>query len=486
MTLRKHKLNTPFPLLLCLIVLLTTAFSQPDGASPVNIPGFTCYRGVNEIYASMHALAEEYPDLVEIIDIGDSWEKLDPAPEPGFDLLVFRLNNRVVVEPKPRLVLVAGLRANAFAPVEVLLRFAEQLLLSYNTDPEATWMLDHLDLNFVFTANPDGRLRAEGQSFVGAKPEDITWSKNTNPGDCPGSGGVALNHNFAFAWQPGEQNACLETYPGQAPGSEPETAALQVFLAALQDSYSPSTMLINLESYGDRLVTPLLSTKIPNDHTEQLYTLANKLTFDSEVEPFSNLSPVVDILNGTLVDHAFGELSIPSLLLTVGNQYLGGHVTRCSFFEDLVVGDILGVLRRAARAAAGPYEMAEGPEIAEIEINQSGKYLNIKGSADDMSFYWQPDHAGTVDSMYFSVDSPPWIPGTQIYPVDSLTQNLEFPFMAEFSLRFDLSSLSPGRHTLYLQALDDTSNAGFVESLFVYPFHEHYLPWIGKPSAAQD
>ena len=62
---------------------------QADG-----IPSFTCYRTVEETYATLAQIAADYPDLATLVDIGDSWEKTTPGGAAGYDLLVLILSNK--------------------------------------------------------------------------------------------------------------------------------------------------------------------------------------------------------------------------------------------------------------------------------------------------------------------------------------------------------------------------------------------------------
>ena len=48
---------------------------KPLAGQTSGIPGYPCFRTISEIYASAETLAQSYPNLVELIDIGDSWEK---------------------------------------------------------------------------------------------------------------------------------------------------------------------------------------------------------------------------------------------------------------------------------------------------------------------------------------------------------------------------------------------------------------------------
>ena len=70
---------------------LTEKYSKPAERlkdQTEGIPGYPCYRTVEETLATGAALAAAYPDLAEWIDIGDSWEKTEPGGLDGYDLMV--------------------------------------------------------------------------------------------------------------------------------------------------------------------------------------------------------------------------------------------------------------------------------------------------------------------------------------------------------------------------------------------------------------
>jgi hypothetical protein len=174
---------------------LTQRYRSPPQAlrGQVNgIPGFPCYRTVEETYASAQAIATEHPDLATWTDIGDSWEKKTGIG--GYDLMVLKLSNSAVPGPKPRFFVMSAIHAREYATAELMTRFAEYLISNYGTDADATWLLDDHEIHFVLQANPDGRKQAESGQL---------WRKNTNKNYCgPNSSnrGADLNRNYPFEW----------------------------------------------------------------------------------------------------------------------------------------------------------------------------------------------------------------------------------------------------------------------------------------------
>ncbi|MEZ4615683.1 MAG: hypothetical protein R2867_09240 [Caldilineaceae bacterium] len=47
------------------------------------IPGFPCYRTVEETYADLQDLATSHPTLARWVDIGDSWDKSTAGGAPA-------------------------------------------------------------------------------------------------------------------------------------------------------------------------------------------------------------------------------------------------------------------------------------------------------------------------------------------------------------------------------------------------------------------
>ncbi len=197
------------------------------------IPGFACYRTVEETLDTMDELVATYPALASIVDIGESWRRTqDPAN--GYPLRVLRLaNDTSDIGRKPVLFAMSSVHAREYTPAELMTRFAEQLLAGYGSDADSTWLLDNHEFHLLLQANPDGRKRAE---------TGLSWRKNTNyvDGPCaspiPSAGrteGIDLNRNYPWSWNTNGGSSgvtCEATYRGPSGGSEPETQAVVDYL----------------------------------------------------------------------------------------------------------------------------------------------------------------------------------------------------------------------------------------------------------------
>ena len=142
------------------------------------IPGFGCYRTVEETFQTAEDLVTHNPDLASWIDVGDSWEKLTPGGNDGYDMKVLRLTNANVTGTpptgstgKPRLFVTSAIHAREYTTAELMTRFAEYLVANHGIDADATWLLDEHEIHLLLITNPDGRKHAE---------TGILWRKNTN------------------------------------------------------------------------------------------------------------------------------------------------------------------------------------------------------------------------------------------------------------------------------------------------------------------
>ena len=89
------------------------------------------YKTVEEIYAFLDQKVAQFPNLVEKVDIGDSWCKSHPGacvlPSPwnGYDLYVLHLTNRNIPGPKPVFWADGDIHSREIATPEVVMRLID-------------------------------------------------------------------------------------------------------------------------------------------------------------------------------------------------------------------------------------------------------------------------------------------------------------------------------------------------------------------------
>jgi len=457
------------------------------------IPGYPCYRTVEETFLAAEELAAVYPQLTSWIDIGDSWEKTTPGGPDGYDIKVLRLTNESIEVEKPSLYVLGSIHAREYAAAELATRFAEQLLESYDVDPDTTWLLDYHKIHIVLQANPDGRKKAE---------TGLSWRKNTNNSDgcsISTSFGVDLNRNFEFYWNSGGSSgdACDITYHGSAAASEPETQALQdygwsIFYDQRDDpitSPAPITttgIFLDLHSYGEVFLWPWgWTAATPPNHSGML-TLARKMGFFNSYDADHRVYAV----SGTTKDYFYGEFGVPSYTVEMGVSFFES----CANFENDVWPENLPMLTYAAKASRFPYIAPSGPDVIDISLSQSaaapGEPVALSATINDTRFNSSPGVEPVQDIVaaeYF-IDSPPWVTDTipvsfHLVPVDGSFDSPIEPVEASI----DTSGLSNGRHLVFVRGQDADGNWGVISAEYLFIIDPVIAPTIqGQVTAADN
>jgi hypothetical protein len=432
--------------------------------SGINNPIYACYRDSASIYQSIQSLVDKYPDLVEVSPIGDSWE--------GQPIQAIKLTNQFIDEPKPRLVLISGLRANAFAPVELNLRFAEDLLANHENDEkddwfwdwdedntcgdepceDNTWLLNFFEVHIIPLANPDGRLIAEAEAALDENA--VYWQNNTHNSCSSSNNGVRLTNNFPYEWKQASNGPCDPIYEGSDSGSEPETHAIMEYLTSLQ-SKEP-ILLLHLDVYENAFYLPyLFNPSAENPHSLELYTLAKKIAYGTLSDPKKPEIAGIRPSHGNLIDYSFGELAIPSLIFSMGNFRAGEYASYCNYYNEYLLENNLKALYRAVKVSVAPYKLAYGPEIEIDKPVRQDDQLIINGTADDAkSWYGAAEIHSPIEEVTFSLDLPPWHPDAEPVLVSNLTTDPTDKHISHFSLTLNIEELSLGKHRIFFQAWD--------------------------------
>lgn len=459
----------------------TAAFNWRAEASPdqiAGIPGYPCYRTVEETYLTAATIAAAYPQLAEWIDVGDSWEKVTPGGNPGYDMMVLRLTNEAIDGDKPKLFITAAIHAREYTPAELTTRFAELLVNNYGVDPDITWILDHHEVHLMLQANPDGRKFAEG---------GLSWRKNTNNNYCANTNtrGADLNRNFSFYWNgclPGQGcssgSQCSLTYRGASAASEPEVQAVQNYMRAIfpdqRDDPLPAPapadatgVYLDIHSYSQLVLWPwgFTSTVAPNGPA--LQTLGRKFAF------FNNYSPQQAIglypTDGTTDDFGYGELGVASYTFELGTAFFQA----CSTFENTILPGNMPALLYAAKVVRTPYLTPAGPDALNVAAAPAaitvGDPVVLTATINDTRFNnsngVEPVQAITAAEYY--IDTPPWQPGALAYPMAAADGAFNSTVEA-VTATVNTSALSAGRHIIFVRGRDAANNWGAFSAVFLH------------------
>ncbi len=456
----------------------TAAFNirqQPLPGQEAGIPGYPCYRTVEETFQTAQDIVAAHPTLASWVDAGDSWEKVTAGGLPGYDMNVLVLTNSAVPGPKPKLFITSAIHAREYTTAELATRFAEQLVNGYGVDPDITWILDHHEVHLMLQTNPDGRKQAE---------TGLSWRKNTNQAYCGAtstSRGADLNRNFQFQWGccgGSSGSACSETYRGPSAASEPEVQAVQNYMRAIfpDQRADPLTspapadatgVYIDLHSYSELVIWPwgFTSTVAPNGTA--LQTLGRKFAFFNNYEPGQAIT--LYATDGTTDDFSYGDLGVASYTFELGTSFFQA----CSTFENTILPANLPSLLYSAKVARTPYLTPAGPDALNVAAAPAtitvGDPVALTAAINDTRFNnstgAEPTQAIAAAEYY--IDTPPWQAGAVAYPMAAVDGNFNSTVEA-VTATINTSGLTTGRHIIFVRGKDAANNWGAFSAVFLH------------------
>jgi len=488
------------------------------------ISGFPCYRnlkGMTTFMTDLEVKASAIDHLnVEVIDIGDSYEKT-ADPNKGYDMLALKITGDGVAAKgwstdKGIVFITCGVHAREYAPPELCARWAESLVDGYGIDTETTSILDHTEVHMIIESNPDGRSIAETN-------RGAYHRKNTRPG-CSrfSSRGVDLNRNFPFKWglSGSSTSKCDATYRGSAPASEPEVQAIVAYAESvfpesqrkddpirdINDPYpedSTKGVYYDIHAYGNLIIWPWIYQEQVSANEESLQATARKLkSFNNYALAGPGQPDWLYPASGNTADYFYGELGALSFGYELGTTFYQD----CSTFENVIVPDNLPGFVYTARISTKPYRLSKGPDVTDLSTPSITNYhptndIDISVTVSDSKLSSGPGTyaPSTQDIASISVcaDMHPYDidsngNGPQIVTVPlrdnagtTVTETILVPLSTANFLRDPLI----GPHILYAQGTDSDGTVGPVmvvsfditcddESSFIFQGVTRTCAWV--------
>ncbi|KAI4538688.1 hypothetical protein MG293_010955, partial [Ovis ammon polii] len=210
------------------------------------------YHSLNEIYSWIEVMTERYPDMVEKIHIGSSYEKY-----PLYVLKVSKKEQRA----KHAMWIDCGIHAREWISPAFCLWFVGSVTYYYGKEKMHTNLLKNMDFYIMPVVNVDG--------YDYTWKKDRMWRKNRSLHEKNACIGTDLNRNFASKHWCGEgasSSSCSEIYCGTYPESEPEVKAVADFL---RRNIKHIKAYISMHSYSQKIVFPYsYSRSRSKDHEE--------------------------------------------------------------------------------------------------------------------------------------------------------------------------------------------------------------------------
>jgi hypothetical protein len=188
------------------------------------------YRSYQESLEILYNLQKENPNLIEIIKIGETYEKRD--------IVLAKISQNVQeADTRPAMLYTGSIHAREWIGNELALDFMDHVAKNQTIDPILEKSLNEATIYMVPCLNPDG--------YEYSRKHFSFWRKNRRPNH-DGTVGVDLNRNFSIGFRK-ESNTSSNVYGGEYPFSEAETSAIKAFV----DAHPNITMAFDYHSQGN-------------------------------------------------------------------------------------------------------------------------------------------------------------------------------------------------------------------------------------------
>ncbi|KAJ8682550.1 hypothetical protein QAD02_018342 [Eretmocerus hayati] len=198
------------------------------------------YHTLDEMYKWFHDLEKRYPNKVEILVGGKSYD--------GLEIKGVHINHGA---DKPAIFLEGGIHAHEWISPATIICLTKWILKT--TDYKIRQIIESYNWYMFPVVNPDG--------YVYTFEVDRFWRKNRSKNNSTECVGTDLNRNWNYHWDEAEmesQDPCSDSYKGSEPFSEIETSTLSQFIKSISEKIE---FYIPFHSYGHYLLFPQSSTE---------------------------------------------------------------------------------------------------------------------------------------------------------------------------------------------------------------------------------
>ncbi|XP_012527601.1 zinc carboxypeptidase [Monomorium pharaonis] len=227
-----------------------------DIAAPVAMSttfDFRNYYNLDAIYKNLDDLANQYPDKVQTIIGGKTYE----GRQIKGVKVSFKANN-------PGIFIEGGIHAREWISTATVMYILHQLLTSDN--PEIRALAESHDWYIFPSFNPDG--------YVYTHTTNRLWRKTRKPYGF-GCYGSDPNRNWGYKWNTGGSSnfPCSDTFAGTGPFSDIETKSMSEYISSISDKFYA---YLTFHSYSQLLLIPYGHTRARLDNYNELYDIGLK------------------------------------------------------------------------------------------------------------------------------------------------------------------------------------------------------------------
>jgi murein tripeptide amidase MpaA len=270
---------------------------------------YSVYHDLDEITAWMDTLQKTYPDLVELVQVGTSFEGRDitAVKFTGKSNSFAHLTNSTQASSKPGIWLDGGIHAREWVSPAVNVFMLGKLLADYGIDAETTDLLDSLEWFILPVFNVDG--------YQYTFDKDRMWRKTRSTYSSKLCVGVDPNRNWDWHW--GEagtsKNPCADDFQGPSAFSEIEVSSVAAFIKKQTNLNG----YINFHSYSQLWMSPWgYTSDLPPtaDYDAQRQVSKDAVAALAAVHgtsyDFGPISSTIYPASGSSADWTYGECGI--------------------------------------------------------------------------------------------------------------------------------------------------------------------------------
>lgn len=282
-------------------------------------------------------------------------------------------SDRFAAEDKPEVLYTALHHAREPLSLTQMIYFMWYALENYGTDPEITYLLDHVDLYFIPCVNPDGYLHNEITNPQGGGLWRKNLRDNNEDGNIDFSDGVDLNRNYGYKWgnayNGSSGNFSSQVYRGIDAFSEPETQAVAELCKQHQFKIA-----MNYHSHGNLLIYPWSYSDQPTEDAPAFNVITKAMTRENQYLAGTPSQTVGYVVNGDADDWMYGEQTEKNKILAMTPEVGYAFWVNERDIEFFCQQNILQNLMTAHLATA----YAKIQEESDFYINQAENELLVK------------------------------------------------------------------------------------------------------------
>jgi len=360
------------------------------------------YRNYEDVLTELQEIAEQYSDICQLVDLGDTWGKEYADDGENYysnfyhEVWGLKVSDNVGIdEDEPGTFFMGMHHSREPISVEVVMGILYHLLNNYGTDPNITGIINNTQIWFVPIVNPNGHQIVTDEI-------DLWWRKNirdnnengqfdTSNDYGYGTDGVDPNRNYGFQYgEVGTSNSFNSpVYHGPNAWSEPENIAMKNLLES-----NHFVTGITYHSYSELVLFPFgyeMGVSAP-DH-DALEELAVEMAVTIPAQGGGHYTPQQSLelypCMGTTDDYAYGVHTIFSFTIELGTQFIPPAGQIDQIVEENLEAAMILLNRVNRKSLTGHISDSESgdPITAEVYVEGIDNTGNYKfPSISDSSF----------------------------------------------------------------------------------------------------